>query len=276
MYGFCLYTVKDVLYKTRITLNFIQLLSAGDHLSEVNLPIASFSPLYEQIKAMILASLQASEWLPGEAIPSEMELASRYAVSQGTVRKAIDELAAQNLLVRRQGKGTFVATHQEDDWQYRFLRLAPDSGEKFHLTNQFLVCQKTKASAYVANLLKLKAGDPVIYIDRIQSFAGQPIVFEEIWLPGTRFKDLDLETLNEWHGPVYALYESHYATHMVRAEEKIKAIAADDVLARHLQLPVGAPLLSVERVAFTYGNKPVEIRHARYDTSEQHYENKLN
>ena len=65
---------------------------------------------------MILASLQASEWLPGEAIPSEIELATRDAVSQGTVRKAIDELAAENLLVRRQGKGTFVATHQEDDW----------------------------------------------------------------------------------------------------------------------------------------------------------------
>ncbi|ANI99381.1 GntR family transcriptional regulator [Polynucleobacter wuianus] len=245
-------------------------------MSEVNLPIASFSPLYEQIKVMILASLQAAEWLPGAPIPSEIELAARYAVSQGTVRKAIDELAAQNLLVRRQGKGTFVATHQEDDWQYRFLRLAPDSGEKFHLTNQFLVCQRTKASAYIANLLKLKAGDPVIYIDRIQSFAGQPVVFEEIWLPCTRFKDLDLEILNEWHGPVYALYESKYATHMVRAEEKIKAVAADEALAKHLKLAVGAPLLSVERVAFTYGNKPVEIRHARYDTSEQHYENKLN
>ncbi len=245
-------------------------------MSEVNLPVASFSPLYEQIKAMILASLQAAEWLPGAAIPSEMELAARYAVSQGTVRKAIDELAAQNLLVRRQGKGTFVATHQEDDWQYRFLRLAPDSGEKFHLTNQFLVCIKTKANPYIANLLKLKAGDMVIHIDRVQSFAGKPIVFEEIWLPGARFKGLDLEALNAWHGPVYAFYESQFATHMVRAEEKIKALAADETLAGHLHLPVGAPLLSVERVAYTYGNKPVEIRHARYDTSEQHYENKLN
>ena len=245
-------------------------------MSDVTLPVASFSPLDEQIKAMILASLQASEWLPGEAIPSEMELAARYAVSQGTVRKAIDELAAQNLLVRRQGKGTFVATHQEDDWQYRFLRLAPDSGEKFHLTNLFLSCEKTKASAYVASLLKLKAGDPIIHIDRVQSFAGKPIVFEEIFLPGVRFKGLDLESLNAWHGPVYAFYEGQYATHMVRAEEKIKAIAADETLAKHLHLEQGAPLLSVERVAFTYGNKPVEIRHARYDTSEQHYENKLN
>ena len=248
----------------------------GVNLSEVSLSVPAFSPLYQQIKAMILTSLQASEWLPGAAIPSEIELAARYAVSQGTVRKAIDELAAENLLVRRQGKGTFVATHQEDVWQFRFLRLAPDSGEKLHHTNQFLVCEKIKANAYIANLLKLKAGDTVIQIDRVQSFAGKPIVFEEIWLPAARFKGLDLDALNAWHGPVYALYESQFATHMVRAEEKIKAISADGALADHLQLPAGAPLLSIERVAFTYGNKPVEIRHARYDTSRQHYENKLN
>ena len=231
-------------------------------MSEVSLPVPTFSPLYQQIKAMILASLQASEWLPGAAIPSEMELAARYFVSQGTVRKAIDELAAENLLVRRQGKGTFVATHQED--------------EKFTHTNQFLACEQIKASPYIASLLKLKVGDALIHIDRIQSFAGKPIVFEEIWLPKARFKGLTLETLNEWHGPMYAFYESQHATHMVRAEEKIKAVAADESLASHLQLTLGSPLLSVERVAFTYGNKPVEIRHARYDTFHQHYENKLN
>lgn len=245
-------------------------------MSLITEPTASFSPLYEQIKVMILSSLQASEWLPGDAIPSEMELAARYAVSQGTVRKAIDELAAQNLLVRRQGKGTFVATHQEEDWQYRFLRLETDAGQKLHLRNQFLSCAHIQADAHRAQLLKLKAGDPLIRIDRIQSSNGRPIVFEEIWLPEGRFKGLTLEALNTWSGPVYAFYESQYATHMVRAEEKIKAILADESLAGHLHIPVGAALLSVERVAFTYGNKPVEIRHARYDTSEQHYDNKLN
>src|SRR5215216_2773816 len=85
----------------------------------------AFSPLYQQIKALITRSLQAGEWRPGEAIPSEIELAARFKVSQGTVRKAIDELAAENLLVRRQGKGTFVATHAEEHVQYRFLRLMP-------------------------------------------------------------------------------------------------------------------------------------------------------
>ena len=225
---------------------------------------------------MILASLQASEWLPGDAIPSEMELAARYAVSQGTVRKAIDELAAQNLLIRRQGKGTFVATHQEEDFQYRFLRLEPDSGEKLHLKNQFLACENIPSDPYIARLLKIKPGDSIIRIDRIQSSAGRPIAFEEIWLPEARFKGLNLEMLNAWPGPMYAFYESEYATHMVRAEEKIKAVLAGSDLAKYLQISEGAAFLSVERVAFTYGNKPVEIRHARYDTNGQHYDNKLN
>ena len=245
-------------------------------MSLITEPIASFSPLYEQIKAMILASLQASEWLPGEAIPSEMELAARYAVSQGTVRKAIDELAAQNLLVRRQGKGTFVATHQEDDWQYRFLRLESDSGKKLHLKSQFLSCENITSGAYIAQLLNLRPGDPIIRIERIQNSASRPIVFEEIWLPEGRFKGLTLDALNAWAGPMYAFYENQYATHMVRAEEKIKAVLANSEIAKHLQVAEGAALLSVERVAFTYGNKPVEIRHARYDTSDQHYDNKLN
>src|SRR5512141_1096298 len=81
----------------------------------------AFSPLYQQIKGLILQSLEAGEWKPGEAIPSEIELAARFRVSQGTVRKAIDELAAENVVVRRQGKGTFVATHAERQVQYRFL-----------------------------------------------------------------------------------------------------------------------------------------------------------
>ena len=240
------------------------------------LPKASFSPLYQQIKTMILASLQASEWLPGASIPSEMELAARYSVSQGTVRKAIDELAAENLLVRRQGKGTFVATHQEDDWQYRFLRLESDLGQKLHLSNRFLSCEQIKSSALVAKGLKLKTGDPVIHIDRIQSFHGKPIVFEEIWLPAARFKGLSLDKLNAWSGPMYAFYESEYSTHMVRAEEQIKAINADQQSATYLLLSIGHALLLVDRIAFTYGNKPVEIRRARYDTTQRHYANKLN
>ncbi|SNX28514.1 transcriptional regulator, GntR family [Polynucleobacter meluiroseus] len=239
-------------------------------------PVASFSPLYAQIKALILARLQASEWLPGEAIPSEMELAARYLVSQGTVRKAIDELASESLLVRKQGKGTFVATHQREDWHYRFLRLAPDVGQQLLLKNHFLLCEIAKPNPRISQLLQLSAEEGLFRIERVQSFSGKPIVFEEIWLPVTRFEGLTLDALKSWPGLTYAFYESKYATHMVRAEEQIKATSLEASIACHLDLAIGSSVLSVERVAFTYGDQPVEVRRALYDTTEHHYENKLN
>jgi GntR family transcriptional regulator len=245
-------------------------------LPETTSPLATFSPLYQQIKALLLSSLQSGEWRPGAPIPSEMELAARYEVSQGTVRKAVDELATENLLIRHQGKGTFVASHHSEDWQYRFFSLMPDSGKKAPLKSHFLACKPIKAPSKISQLMKLPASEQVFQIDRVQSLGGQVAVFEQIWLPKQRFKGITLDRLESWPGPLYAFYESEFATHMVRAEEKIKAIAAEAMIAKHLKLELGSPLLLVERVSYTYGNKPVEVRRAHYDTRQQHYENKLN
>src|SRR6187455_2935782 len=152
----------------------------------------SFSPLYQQIKSLILQSLHAGEWKPGEPIPSEIDLAARFRVSQGTVRKAIDELAAENLVVRRQGKGTFVSTHAEQHVRYRFLKLVPDSGapEDLPADRKVLECRRARASAEVARALQLRTGDPVVQVRRILSFAGRPTILEDIWLPGNTFKGL--------------------------------------------------------------------------------------
>ena len=113
----------------------------------------SYSPLYQQIKALLVDSLQHGEWSPGEAIPSEIDLAARYKVSQGTVRKAIDELASENRVVRHQGKGTFVATHAEEHVQFRFLRLTPDSGEAAPMTRRLIDCKRQRAPAEIARPL---------------------------------------------------------------------------------------------------------------------------
>ena len=122
----------------------------------------SFRPLYKQIKELLLDGLRGAEWRPGEAIPSEIELAARFGVSQGTVRKAIDELAAENLLVRRQGKGTFVATHGEPQVRFRFLRLAPDGGGPVAAERRLLDFRRARASAELARLLELRSGDRVV------------------------------------------------------------------------------------------------------------------
>jgi GntR family transcriptional regulator len=236
----------------------------------------AFSPLYQQIKALITRSLQAGEWKPGEAIPSEMELAARYKVSQGTVRKAIDELATENLVVRRQGKGTFVATHAEEKIQYRFLRLKPDDETGAGgIERRILECRRMRAPADVVRVLDLKSGDAVVQIRRMLLFAGKPVVLDDIWLPGAAFKGLTAERLAEYRGPLYALFETEFGVRMIRAEEKIRAVGADEASAPLLQLAAGAPLLSVERLSFTYGDKPVELRRGLYNTESHYYRNEL-
>jgi len=247
--------------------------AASSRAGEVDAP--AFSPLYQQIKALITRSLEAGEWRPGEAIPSETELAARFKVSQGTVRKAIDELATDNLLVRRQGKGTYVATHAEEKMQYRFLRLAPDNGEAVGAQRRFIDCRRLRAPSDIARALALKAGDAVVQVRRVLSFAAAPVVLDDIWLPGQLFKGLTAERLSDYRGPMYGLFETEFGVRMIRAEEKIRAVAADEGAAQLLGVALNAPLLSVERLSLTYGDKPVELRRGLYNTASHHYRNEL-
>lgn len=243
-----------------------------------SLATPAFSPLYQQIKGLILQSLQAGEWKPGDTIPSEQELAARYRVSQGTVRKAIDELAAEHLLVRRQGKGTFVATHTERHTQYRFLRLHPDHGDRDSqgpAQRRILECRQLQAPTDIAQALGLHTGDAVIEVRRVLSFQGQPTILEDLWLPAGPFKDLSQEALTQEQGPMYALFETSFGVRMIRAQEKIKAVAADTDAAQWLQVAEGTPLLSVERLAYTYNDIPMELRRAWYRTDQHHYLNQL-
>jgi len=240
-----------------------------------NVSSPTFSPLYRQIKGLIMQSLESGEWKPGEIIPGEMELAARYKVSQGTVRKAIDELAAGNLVVRRQGKGTFVATHSEARAQSRFLRLLADDGVAHAHTSKLVECRRLRASAEIARQLELKPADPVVLIRRLLQFDHALTVFDEIWLPGNLFRGLTFERLAAYHGPLYVMFETEFDTRMIRASEKIRAVAAEPGVAEALNVPVGHPLLSVERVSYTYGDRPVEVRRGWYVTTGYYYQNDL-
>jgi GntR family transcriptional regulator len=239
----------------------------------------AFSPLYLQIKGLILQGLQSGEWKPGELIPSEMELAARFRVSQGTVRKAIDELAGENLLMRRQGKGTFVSTHAERQVQYRFLRLRPDEGSEQAegpAQRQVIECRRLRASAEVARALSLRTGDAVMHARRVLSFAKTPVILEDIWLPGQAFKGLTAERMSGYNGPTYAMFEEDFGVRMVRADEKLRAVTPNEEQARLLGISGCTPLLSVERIAYTYNDVPMELRRGLYRTDTHHYRNTLN
>ena len=235
----------------------------------------TFSPLYRQIKDFMIRSLEAGEWGPGDAIPSEGELAARFNVSQGTVRKAIDEMAAENLLVRRQGKGTFVASHDDPRSFYRFLRLVPDDGKYEQGVSVPLSCTLCPATDEVARALGLAPGAPVIHVERVLRFRGEPVVLDQIYLVAELFPGLTLERLSASERSLYSLFENDYGVRMIHAEERLRAVAAEAYSAALLGVAPGVPLLLVERTAYTYGNKPVEWRRGLYFTAQHHYRNDL-
>ncbi|HEX5125513.1 MAG TPA: GntR family transcriptional regulator [Rhodocyclaceae bacterium] len=236
----------------------------------------TFSPLYRQIKSLIVQALDAGEWLPGQAIPSEQELATRFGVSQGTVRKAIDELSAENLLLRKQGKGTFVASHHDPHASFRFLRLVPLNGSTVPPQSMPLECWRAKAGQEASRNLSVELGSPMIIVRRMLRFENKPVVIDEIYLPGEVFQGMNLEMLQAWQGSLYSLFETRFGVRMVRAQERIRAVAADRSMAEALAVSEHTPLLSVERVAYTYGDKPVEWRRGLYSTAEHCYLNELN
>ncbi len=236
----------------------------------------TFSPLYRQIKALLLQALDAGEWRPGAAIPSESELAVRYSVSQGTVRKAIDELATEKLLIRRQGKGTFVATHNDPRQFFRFLRLVPTNGEVTPARSVPLECWQAKAGPEPARMLDVPHGAPLIVVRRVLQFNKRNVVGDEIYLPAEPFRGLDMDMLKAHEGSLYSLFEAKFGVHMIRAQERVRAVLADREGSELLGVEEGSPLLSVERISYTYGDRPMEWRRGLYSTVDHCYLNELN
>jgi GntR family transcriptional regulator len=217
-------------------------------------------PLYEEVKKKITQSLIQGEWVPGEAIPSEIELANIYDVSQGTVRKAIDDLSAESILVRRQGKGTYVATHNEENIQLRFLRLTSNFGLKEKLDNQLISFSKEKATNKLSKILKINPASTIITLKRILTFNEKPLILDVIKIPAQSFRGLTAEMVIEKKGSMYRMYEADFGIRMLRADEKIKAVTANSESASLLNVKENFPLLSVERLSYTYDNKPLEWR----------------
>lgn len=236
-------------------------------------PIPAYQPLYRQIKVLITEGLETGEWKPGQSIPSELELARRFNVSQGTVRKAVSELARENVLVRRQGRGTFVASHAHERSQLAFLRITPDSGSVESVSAELVDCRRVRADAAAARSLDIDSGAPLIRVRRTLAINARRVIFEEARVPAGLFQGLDAEVLRVNECMLYTMYESVFNVRIVEAEEKLKAVAADADTASIMGLPAATPLLMMERVAYTYGRRPVELRRSYCDCADHHYAN---
>ncbi|MBE0614383.1 MAG: GntR family transcriptional regulator [Burkholderiales bacterium] len=228
-------------------------------------------PLYKEVKRLLTMSLAEGEWQPGVALPSETRLGERFRVSIGTVRKAIDELVAERILVRHQGRGTYVASHNARRTLFHFFHIVPASGGKEPPQTELLSFERAKAGANDAARLNIAPGAPVFRIRNLLRLADRPVVLDEITLPVERFRGLSEKMFRERDSTIYQLYQERYSINVVRSAERLSATLADRPSAKLLQVAAGTPLLRINRTALTYHNVPVELRTSLVNTADHEY-----
>ena len=220
-------------------------------------------PRYQRLRDDLAGRINRRELRPGDLIPSEAELAARHGVAIGTVRKAIDQLVADGVLERQQGRGTFVRRARFNSSLFRFFRFRSESGERRIPQSRILRRKVVAAPSAVASALRITTGEPVISLSRLRLIDGEPLLAEEIWLPKSRFEAV-LEIAPEDFGDLlYPLYEERCGQIVVSADENLSVETATDMQARLLQLEKAAPLIVIERLAFDLERHPIEWRRSR-------------
>lgn len=232
---------------------------------------ASGAPIYKEIKQALMRRLASGDWKPGEAIPSEARLGQEFGVAIGTIRKAVDELSDENILIRQQGRGTFVATHNRDRLLFHFFHVERQDGHKEYPEVRLLDFARERASREVADKLGLYEGDKVFRFRNALALEGVKLMLDDIILPEALFPRLTEKKLRERHSTLYNLYQDEYRISVLRTAQRLSAGVVPREAARALELPSGLPVLVIRRVAFAYHDKPVEYRESYVDTRRHDY-----
>lgn len=241
-------------------------------MSDTTLPaLPQTAPLYREVKRRVMEALTRGEWKPGEAIPAERKLSELYGISIGTVRKAIDELCAENILIRQQGRGTYVASHNRDRMLFYFFHIVAEGGAKAYPEVELLAFARGKADRPAAEGLNIETGDAVVRIRNRLRLAGNPIMIDDITLAAARFAGLTERQFRGRPSTIYNLYQESFGISVVRTRERLRATPADPDIAALLELGRGAPLLQIRRVAYAYQDEPVEYRVSHVNTAHHEY-----
>jgi GntR family transcriptional regulator len=235
------------------------------------MPSALGGTRYKEVKEGMLAALSAQEWKGGEAIPSEKRLAERFGVSIGTLRKAIDELCAENILIRHQGLGTFVVLHRRDRHFFRYFRVVRRDGERSYPVVTLVNFKKGKASRVIAGKLGVAEGTRVFTFTNALALHDKVVMTETITTPETLFPTLTEAMLRDRKDTLYNFYQDAFGINVVGTDERVRVAKATELESEVLALPAGAPVLEVERIAYSYNQKPVEYRISHVNTEEYEY-----
>lgn len=220
-------------------------------------------PLYAQVEAVLAARIADGTYPPGTQLPNEASLLASFNISRTTLQKTVQNLIARGLIEIRRGKGTFVTQPrltQPLTELSGFVEDMPAHGR--HPSARLLARQIENASEAVAARLALEPGTPVVHIQRVRIADGTPLSFDETWLPqdiGEKIVENDLEA-----EPIFTLLEEKYGIALIEAEYRLEAIAANEAVARALEVDAGSPIFLIERTSYNGENRPVDYEKLYY------------
>lgn len=232
-------------------------------------------PLYKEVKLAITKMLSSGAVTAGQAIPTEKQLCDQYGVSVGTVRKAIDELVAERILIRQQGRGTFFASYSPERMLNYLWHIVRRDGVREIPIVQTLRFQTERANADAAEQLNVAVGDGLFRISNLLLLGGAPVVLDEIWISQQMFPGLTEERFAARDTTIYAFYQSEFGLTVLKTLDKLAAVAADSKVAKLLGVALSTPLLEIRRIALTFDNQPVEMRRSLMLSDHYEYVNML-
>jgi GntR family transcriptional regulator len=217
----------------------------------------SIEPLYAQVRRHLAERIRSGAWKPGAVLPNEQDLARELGVSPGTVRKALDTLEEAKLVIRRQGKGTFVLDQTSQELTVRFSNIRDREGRRVAGDMKLLARSTGEASESERAKLHLKPGDEVLRLVRLRTDDGQPFLYEEATLALGRFPGLDASCVEGER--ISALAQQH-GIHLARSSEQVGISAAPAHAADALKIAVGTPVLKLDRIITAEDGSPIQWR----------------
>ncbi|WP_420645076.1 GntR family transcriptional regulator [Candidatus Leptofilum sp.] len=235
----------------------------------------SYIPFYAQVQDALKEYIQHGDAQPGDQLPSEPDLCALFDVSRTVIRQALTGLENEGLIVRRKGRGTFVAEPKIGESLFQELTgFHHDMSQKgFPPVSQVLKQAVIPANAKVAAALQLDPETPVIQIDRLRYVDDEPIVLVTTYLPHALCPGLIEADLT--HRSLYDYLESAYDLEIARGRRMLEAIVASEHVAELLEVNEGAPLISLESVSYLEDGTPLEYYHALHRGDRSMFEVEL-
>jgi len=231
---------------------------------------------YQEVKQKITEALVRGRYPMGQALPAEKDLSKELDVSIGTLRKAVDELVAEGIVVRRQGRGTYVAEHDLKRLLYYFFHVVKhDADKKANPRVELVSLTSAIASKEEANKLQMKEGAAVWRLVNCLYLEDQCVMIDHITLDKKRFKSLTRADFINREGSIYQLYQMKYGQTVVRSSERLRAGLASKQYSEWLGLKPDSPVLIIRRVALGIQDEPLEWRVSTLNTSQHEYFSEL-